>query len=388
MKKNIILTFLVCSVMSLYAQSGFRINEFGYGCQQSEDCPPRKRAWIELSNDSPVIIEGELYLTDDVNNLTKWGVKRNDKIQIKIKREKYLLIGLNGRVKKSYYVSDAVFSDTSIVYLVLKDEDGLTIVDQKKWSPINEKTSTGVSNVNDSIWSENLYPTPKYNNFELGSSRPRSKFLLTVSPFAIASFNLGEEDGQEIKPIYSYRLGVHHNIIIMEEVDFQYGFSISRLGYSSVYEPATETSPFATRERKSEGKIRGRRYTLDLKAGVEVVPKLYAYLGFDIGLYQPTTTSIVTTQTITKLSDNTSSSTVVETKETAPLSNYTFGTIAELEYSVLERLSANLVINRTYDFGTDSDLERNSLWQLSLGVKFRFARGRKHVEKVPLLELW
>lgn len=363
----------------MYAQLEF--TEVFAPHQDDEHRKRRDRNWIEVHNPTDSIFYSSIYLTDDTLDLKKWEVVRHNANQHKIGTDRYYVIGVNDRVLRYsalVYVNEL---DMDSVFLVVKIQNSLKIIDRRKWVNTEIVKITPSSGIFDSTWHINkLAQTPGYKSNLIENVESKKTMQVFVAPVGISGIAIKSDNLQKNSPIWSYGLNASRSRRIFKVCDFQYGISFYRIGYNAKL-TLTDFAGTTKRERTSVGKSRGFRSSVELKLGLPIQKKWSLYGGIDLGLVNRSNLKTTSDIKIT-YEDGSIKNNVLETSSTTWTAlSYFFGLVVEAEYQWNPRLSFSGKYIRMNQISIEPSELTTDQWNVLVGANWKFWSGRKHVDK-------
>lgn len=164
MLKKLLFLLTIISSLNVSAQNVV-INEIcsrNYKC--FEDETEKFRDWVEFYNDGSSAVDlGGMYLTDNLNNLTKFQIPTNDPSETTIDPDEYLIFFFDDETYKGpRHVSFKLNNFGESIALVASD--GITIIDSVIFGALYYDVTYGRTSDGSSSWSFFPDPTPEDNN--------------------------------------------------------------------------------------------------------------------------------------------------------------------------------------------------------------------------------
>jgi hypothetical protein len=143
------------------AQAGLLISEFmASNSRYAPDPQGQFEDWIEIANDSNDVVDlAGMYLTDDLEDLTKWQFPLHDPQATTLEPQAYLLLWADGDVEEiGLHASFKLSADGEELALV--DVDGVTILDSVVFDEQYADITYGRDPLADNTWRFLAWPTP------------------------------------------------------------------------------------------------------------------------------------------------------------------------------------------------------------------------------------
>ncbi len=186
-KKRIgIFIALVAAVyLNIQAQGAksLRINEILVTNEENfQDDYGLHSAWVEIFNTSFASVNiGGCYLTNDINNPTKYPIPKGDVLTL-IKPRQHVLFWADGKPSKGTFHLSFILDPNKDNFIALFDSNGKTLIDSVT-IPKGQIADQSWARVEDGspVWvrkggSENSYVTPSTNNMTLDKNEKIEKF--------------------------------------------------------------------------------------------------------------------------------------------------------------------------------------------------------------------